>query len=284
MESQCVVHLQFLGSVGLVPEEVQMSVGVFRVPRPHILCESRVEHIAHDIVAMMADRGFHLLAEQWRHHFDGLLLVVIILTYGQGQLGSSTYAGDAGEELQHALGQERPARHLEVGMQKEILVSHADHGNAHTKELAGNAAEHFIKVDDKVGSALLDDPVHHADARYIRRHQGDIIGYGAQQIEPAVVLRRTEVGTVELLNPATYLILKKRRNHPILALSYQNLHYLVTFVSKHLSECQRLGEMSSSLALYHKNYLHFIFLTSFFKNILWNHDSFSSCHFPTAKL
>ena len=61
-------------------------------------------------------------------------------------------------------------------------------------------------------------------------------------------------------------------------------HYLVTFVSKHLSECQRLGEMSSSLALYHKNYLHFIFLTSFFKNIFWNHDSFSSCHFPSAKL
>ena len=106
MESERVVHFQLLRSVGLVPEEVQMSVGVFRVPRLHILSKSRVEHIAHDIVAMMADCGLHLLAEQWRHHFDGLLLVVIILTYGQGQLGGGAYAGDAGEELQHALGQE----------------------------------------------------------------------------------------------------------------------------------------------------------------------------------
>lgn len=42
----------------------------------------------------------------------------------------------------------------------------------------------------------------------------------------------------------------------------------MTFVSKHLSECQRLGEMSSSLALNHKNYLHFIFLTFFLKKRL----------------
>lgn len=42
----------------------------------------------------------------------------------------------------------------------------------------------------------------------------------------------------------------------------------MTFVPKHLSECQRLGEMSSSLALNHKNYLHFIFLTSFKKHLV----------------
>ena len=64
MESERVVHLQLLRSIGLVPEEMQMSVWVFSMPRLHILSKSRVEHIAHDIVAMMADCSLHLPAEQ----------------------------------------------------------------------------------------------------------------------------------------------------------------------------------------------------------------------------
>ena len=100
MEGERIIHLQLFGRIWLIPEEMETGMGMLLVPRLYILSKSGIQHVAHDVVAMMADDGLGFLTEQWWNHLDAVHRLILVVTDGERQLGCGPHTGDTGKELQ----------------------------------------------------------------------------------------------------------------------------------------------------------------------------------------
>ena len=100
MEGERIIYLQFFGCIWLIPEEMEMGMGMLLVPRLYILGKAGIQHVAHDVVAMMADDGLGFLAKQWWNHLDAMHRLILVFTDGECQLGCGSHAGDTGKEFQ----------------------------------------------------------------------------------------------------------------------------------------------------------------------------------------
>lgn len=99
MEGERIIHLQFFGRIWLIPKEMETGMGMLLVPRLYILGKSGIQHIAHDVITMVADDGLGFLTEQRWNHLDAVHRLILIVTDGECQLGCGSHAGDAGKEL-----------------------------------------------------------------------------------------------------------------------------------------------------------------------------------------
>ena len=99
MEGERIIHLQFFGRIGLIPEKMKMGMGMLLVPSLHILGKTGIQHVAHNVVAMMADDGLGFLAEQRRNHLDVVHRLIPVVTDGERQLGCGSHTGDTGKEF-----------------------------------------------------------------------------------------------------------------------------------------------------------------------------------------
>lgn len=86
MEGERFIHLQFFRRVWLIPEEMKLGMGMLLVPRLYILGKAGIQHVAHDVVAMMADDGLGFLAEQRWNHLDAVHRLILIVTDGGANL------------------------------------------------------------------------------------------------------------------------------------------------------------------------------------------------------
>lgn len=75
-------------------------MGMLLVPSLHILGKTGIQHVAHNVVAMMTDDGLGFLTEQRWNHLDAVYRLIVVITNGERQLGCGSHAGDAGKELQ----------------------------------------------------------------------------------------------------------------------------------------------------------------------------------------
>lgn len=74
-------------------------MGMFLVPSLHILGKTGIQHVAHNVVAMMADDGLGFLAEQRRNYLDVVHRLIPVVTDGERQLGCGSHTGDTGKEF-----------------------------------------------------------------------------------------------------------------------------------------------------------------------------------------
>ena len=57
MEGERIIYHQFFRRIRLIPEEMETGMGMLLVPSLHILGKTGIQHVAHNVVAMMADDG-----------------------------------------------------------------------------------------------------------------------------------------------------------------------------------------------------------------------------------
>ena len=100
MEGERIIYHQFFRRIRLIPEEMETGMGMLLVPRLHILGKSGIQHIAHDVVAMVADDGLGFLTEQRWNYLDAVHRIILIVTDGERQLGCGSHTGDTGKEFQ----------------------------------------------------------------------------------------------------------------------------------------------------------------------------------------
>lgn len=89
------------------------------------------------------------------------------------------------------------SRHLERGMEEEVLMTDANLRDSETEKGTGNAAQHLVEIDDDVGSTLLNILSYQMDTGKIAGSKKRVVSQGAQEIELAIVLRRQEIRTVK---------------------------------------------------------------------------------------